>query len=526
MAKLTKNTNGKARGGTAVADEPAPDEIELANIAGVELLRFKWPKSGGAVILRGDNGRGKTTALEAIDAAHGRDKKLRRRDGALAGHVKGFGVTIRVGENTRVAGECSVPTLEDRLRISELITGGKLEDPVAADKVRLKALLRVRGDTADIDAFYDLLGGEDEFRSVIPPEVIQETDLVKQAAGIKRTLDSIALQQERAAENCLREATGKRESVADVDVSAPHDDVSLQAALEAALKRENSLSLRVKSAAESVKARATAEQMLAEAEAKWDGPTIADAAYDFAWADHAFGEQEARVADLQRQLAEATVELGKRKNERTLCEQRFQATNSHDFMVASWRKTIESAPVTVISEADIQRAADAVKAARDAVSNGGIVRRAKQILEHADELEAEGKEHERVGLQMRQAAKGTDQVLTDLVRDAGGAFIVGEDDKGRMRIYVNDPKGLRGQIPFSELSPGEKAFVAIPVAIEAVGPGGAFTLDQEIFEGLSPHHRLEVINQMFDSGVVMFSALVDDGPLRAMVMDGTEGAVA
>lgn len=141
--------------------------IEIENIAAVKHVTIPYPDGGGIVVLKADNGKGKSTTLAAIESAVTGNGSLSVRDGALKGTVSAFGVTITVGKNTRRKGELSVTSLDGKLSIGELIDPGRKE-PEAADARRIKALLALVGAEADPSLFHELFGGKQQFEGLSP----------------------------------------------------------------------------------------------------------------------------------------------------------------------------------------------------------------------------------------------------------------------------------------------------------------------------------------------------------------------
>ena len=104
--------------------------IEIENIGPIRSLRMTLPKKGGVLVLRGRNGLGKSTAIDAVGAAIKGEGSLDVRRGAARGTVDACGVAIRVSRNTRRSGELEVDTLEGKLSVAELVDPG-LKDVAA-----------------------------------------------------------------------------------------------------------------------------------------------------------------------------------------------------------------------------------------------------------------------------------------------------------------------------------------------------------------------------------------------------------
>ncbi|QDU67669.1 AAA family ATPase [Engelhardtia mirabilis] len=117
--------------------------ITIENVGAIEHLEIPVPEGGGIVVLRGLNGRGKTTALSAVDRATGGDASLTPRDGAAKGRVDGLGVKLTVGRNTRRSGTLTVSAIAGA-DPSVLVDPG-IKDPERADAARIQALCRLTG---------------------------------------------------------------------------------------------------------------------------------------------------------------------------------------------------------------------------------------------------------------------------------------------------------------------------------------------------------------------------------------------
>ena len=140
----------------AVADEPG---VVINNIGPIEHLELA-AKPGTITVLRGNNGRGKSTALDAISALTRGGTGLESRDGTVGGTASGFGVQIKVGRGgaNRRTGDLIVTAVEDRLSIADFVDP-PVKDPVAADSRRLKALVGLVGLVAKPEMFHELVGG-------------------------------------------------------------------------------------------------------------------------------------------------------------------------------------------------------------------------------------------------------------------------------------------------------------------------------------------------------------------------------
>ena len=114
--------------------------ITLKNIGPIENVTIPVPAEGGVVVLRGRNGSGKSTALDAIQTAITGKGKPPLRDKAAKGEIHAGGVSLTVAKSIRRSGELVVTSLDSRLSVADLVDPG-IVDPLRADASRIKALV-------------------------------------------------------------------------------------------------------------------------------------------------------------------------------------------------------------------------------------------------------------------------------------------------------------------------------------------------------------------------------------------------
>jgi hypothetical protein len=165
-------------------------------------------------------------------------------------------------------------------------------------------------------------------------------------------------------------------------------------------------------------------------------------------------------------------------------------------------------------------AAQVVTEARNAVEQGALVGRAKKQLAEAEEIDRKAAELRERSERLRQAARGTDEVLSGLVAKAGVPLRVEPVDQ-RMRLTLET---RRGATCYAELSDGERWRIAIDIAIKAVGPGGEITLSQAAWQDLDTTNRRAIAEQAKAGNILIYTACADEGDLRAEIYgDGHAG---
>lgn len=480
----------------------AKREITIENIGPIERLTINVPEEGGLCVLRARNGRGKSKALDAIENALGGTGKLEVRDGEAKGSVDAFGVTLTVGRSTRRKGELEVERLSGKYNIEMLVDPG-IKNPEAADAARIKALIQIAGIEPDPSRFYALVGGQKQFEAVVGPAALASGDPVTMAEKIKRDLEQAARKQEEQAVHNEGRSLGYKKSAEGIDINAPSDALELQEALETAIRRQSELQATARAASEWQAAVVTARERLAESQQSFSGLTVEEALEDVAEAKQTLGEADDAVFAAREALKVAEDHQAEMKGELRHAQEMLKQAQSHSETIAKWRRQCEELP-PAYSPADevLLEAKQAVEDARQAIEQGALVRRAKRDIEAAKEALHEASEHRKQADGLREAAKGTDDVLSSLVAEAGlPLFVKG----GRLMLQTK-----RGATFFADLSAGERRKLAIDGAIRKIGQRGVLVISQEGYEGLDPIARRELSEHLKLRGVVAITAECDE----------------
>lgn len=487
--------------------------ITVENIGPVSHASIPINETGGVTVIRARNGQGKTRILEAIESTLNGRGKTQVRDGALAGSVDGFGVTLRVGRSTRRTGELEVITLEGKLSVADLVDPG-IKSPEAADAKRIKSLIQLTNVEPSVELFHDMLGGRDIFDAVVSTAATEAADLVVMADRIKRDCEAAARKKESEADHAEGRARGAREAAGAVDDDAESDAEVLQQRLEKAIRRESELKAMENSAIEAESATARARRQLSEAEAEYDGPTIEEAAQTEQLCSKEVDDAKTAVRKAEEALASARNWQKAAEADHRHATGNREAAERHQSTVAKWREQIEAGIPVAPSREEIEAATAAVRQARQAVELGVMVRNAKSKLDEAKAHAEASLSHRKQAAKLREAAKGTDEVLSSVVSQTGSDLRV---EAGRLVLDTR-----RGDTYFGELSHGERWRIALDVAIQAVnaiGPNGVIPLPQEAWEGLDPIARQAIVDQVKGSGVVILTAECSaDETINAEVM--------
>lgn len=478
-------------------------EIHIENAGPIRAVDIPIPDSGGLVILKGRNGSGKSHALAASQSLLDPSKRPAVRDGARAAQVEGLGARITVGRKTTRAGELEVSHLEGE-DPSLLIDPG-LKDEKAADLHRLRALLRLARAKVDRPAFAALVGGEDELRRLTREATWTETDLVAVVAAVKRDIESHARKAEDEAAQLQTLIIGKQDTLRDLG-DAP-----------GALPLEEAQKQHERAVEEEAEARGRHEATIAAQAAGREAEASLAALGDYAGTEQAIedaqrGRLEAQeaVTALERNLEAARYKL---QIAEAAVGEHEKAKRQRDPLVRAIAAAAEAKEVSAGTRCAL---AARVTETRKAVEAATIADRMASVRADLDRLRAEEVIATRTAEKLREAAAGTETLLTDAVAAIAGSGLRIEDG----RLMVEHPE--RGWVPFGELSHGERSKRAIAIGAASVGRGGLLVIRQEYFEGLDPVAAKELAQEALDQGVVVLTAEATDGPLRAEVY----GAVA
>lgn len=506
--------------------------IELQNAGPVESLTVPVPEEGGVIIIRGMNDSGKSLSLEALQALLGGNQKIKKRYGSSRGLVEGLGATIKLMANARASGQCEAVSLEGELDIGHLIDPG-LKEPVAADKARIKALLTVRGVKADLLLFRPLVESSDiDIAEFASDGTHASADLVDMAARLKKDFEAASRKVDDDAKTAEADARAKREVADSVDLDAESLSEILQGLLEGAIAVESAVKQKKKHFDDTNAKAEQAREKLDGAEASYEGPTIDEAEEKVAVAAKFLDAGSDQVATLRAALKTAEEEESRLETALEIATEKRTAPKHHQEAMAGWSETIESAAnVEEVSDEDLSKAAASVDKARQAVENGVRIRDAKKALAEAVDLQGDADSLTRQADQLRDAAKGTNDVLAEAVK--AGTLIPVTDDAGNFRFAVKSENDSDRRTYFHDLGPGRRTAIAVievasclrdldPEALKLA----LVVLPQPMWEGLDWEQRGLVNEHAKSLGVRVITAecdkdKADTGGIRVEVFEPT-----
>jgi len=462
--------------------------VEIENVGPIEKLSIPLPEAG-VIVLRGRNGVGKSHALAAVDSLISGRGKPPCRDGAEKGLVEGFGARLTIGRSQRRTGEAEVVTLEGKLDISQLVQP-PIKDEEAADRQRIKALVQLSGQSADLNAFAKILPPGMKLDELVPPSERSE-DPVVLAGQIKRALEAEARMIEKKLQGLQVDLAAMEQLITEPPqpgIPEVQEEAIAQAkaAYIEAQKAEAALRVRAEEVEKRRQQAEKAKSVLASLQADLEKQNV-----------ETLQTQEKELAEQIGKLEKALAVARERLNQ---VQQQLQKARQVQSQVEQLKRVIAETPEP-ISQADLEAASQAVEKARQNLERLESLRRNQQLAAQAQQLAEKIRRGEAVAALVRDAARSTDQVLSDMVSQVTSRLRV---EGGRLVCDTD-----RGVEPFGELSPGERWRIALEVAAQQVGRGGLVTVPQEAWEALDPVNRAEIAQIARQVGVVILTAEAD-----------------
>lgn len=468
--------------------------IEIKNIGPIASVTIPVPEAGGVVVLTGRNGSGKSHALEAVSAATTGKGKPPLKDMAKSGTVSVPGVTMTVARSVRRQGELQVETLEGRLSIADLVDPGFV-DPERADAKRIKALVGLS--KADISEG-DLHGFPENLTKDLSLD-----DPVSAMSELRKRLNIGANEYEKFSEKDAAAATAIIESMGvDMSPSTSSDPTAAQERVTAALRAMDALQ-KQSELAEAAKVRiAAARERLVELPAVDLDESLQKAAR----LEVETAQKKASALKLKTEYETALALYKQSSEDLRIAGADYYSKSEQAKLRAELERQIQEAHVEPPSADALSAAASELESAKATQAKAAQQQVMAQQRERADALILTAQEYADEAKELREKARKTDEVLSEIVSDIPACPLRVID--GRL---VTDTK--RGATFYADLSAGERWRIALDIAIQAVGTGGLLVIPQEAWEGLDPANRAAIDAQAKGEQVVVLTAecSADDG---------------
>ena len=456
--------------------------IEIKNIGPIASVTIPVPEAGGVVVLTGRNGSGKSHALEAVSAAATGNGKPPLKDMAKSGTVSVPGVTMTVA---RRQGELQVETLDGRLSIADLVDPGVV-DPERADARRIKALVGLS--KADISEG-DLHGFPENLTKDLSLD-----DPVAAIAELRKRLNIGANEYEKLSAKDEAAATAILESLAG-DLDTPIDPAAAQGRVTTALRAMDALQK------QDELARAASERIGAARERLAEFPVVdlEQALQKAAQLEDETAQKKALALELKAKYESALADYKTSMSDRDTAIAHAEDAKAQAKLRDELERQIQEAHVEPPSQDALNAAAAELATAKFAQSLAAQQQVMAQQRERADALTLSAQEYADEAKELREKAKQTDEVLSEIVAEIPACPLRVID--GRL---VTNTK--RGATFYADLSAGERWRIALDIAIQAVGTGGRLVIPQEAWEGLDPANRTAIDAQAKAAQVVVLTA--------------------
>ena len=498
-------------------------EIVLTNPGAVDQLVLKVTPGRITEVL-GDNGVGKSTVLNEVDAAvTGRKPKTTVHDGAKKATVECFGIKMTLGKSRRRKGELEVVSFDDRYGLYDILEP-PFKDEEARESHRVRAMCYLLNlDTDQAKSKLRTLLKAEEFDAIVSQSTLDKTDIVAIAKGTKADIEKKARDYETQRDNLVQRSKEKRSHADGVDLEQEHDQAVLQSSVETALQKRQELRTKKETSEQAVTARRRTEAAVAGLRAstpdveKRKAELLSVTKKREAVADD-IDEADTEVARLESVLQGVKAarklhyeEQSRLEDQHKQCKDELQQAEQHEAdlqALESELAELQASATAAPSADDIVAAENTVLEARQANDNGVLIRKALEAIEEADRLKEESKDRDKHAERLREAAKSVDAILSDMLLEATDKFrVIGG------QLVAEHPK--RGWVPFdSGFSDGQKARVVIPMLLERT-PDLVLTIPQRIYQGISPSGRKELAAVVADTNAMCVAGQVADGELRS-----------
>ena len=478
----------------------------IENIGPIHSCRFELPEDGGVVLFTGANGAGKTHAINAVESAVTGRGSAPVSDGADCGTITLDGDTIgdlrmRVGKTTRRSGELQVDVL---LRGNGYYTAvdPAIKDAESADAARLKAILAAADLDASADLFEGMIGGRECFQSVASTKTREATDPLSMGESLRRDLHAAARGEEAKARDAQTRAQAYREQCRGVDLEQPSDERQLADALEAAIAQRAQVQAQYRARTEAVAAAQEASRRRERLINARKIPDLESTMTRQRETHAALEDAAARFAEAQRALdqARAAAEQADR-----LAEQ----AQAYEEEIRAADEILEAQLPPAVSDEALTDAEAEVTRAREAISQGSVVRQAHEAREKMRTAAAEADAHTTEADGFRAAAASIDEVYTSLLQGLNTPLLWRDR---RLRVTTT-----RGCTPVAELSHGERCLLMADVFLAILARGGRMSLlaiPQIAWEGLDPEHQNKLYRLAKARHGLIISGKASSGELR------------
>ena len=478
---------------------------------------FTFPFRPGVGILLGDQGVGKSSALEGIHAFMGGKFRVTANDiigKAEIGVVDG--ATMKYAAK-RVFTKGSAPSdfcvfVEDTGQLNDFVDP-KEDAEVAADKRRMKWILRMYRAQVEFSQFEALIPPHGTYDPISIAAAKKLTDLVDQAGSVKRAFETEKRRIEQLQKDEQSKVDALTAAIEGVDLKAPCDHAELQAAHTEAVGEFSRLDEQRKAAEQVKVARENAASQLSASKSSYSGPSVADARkqVDITW--NCLDVAKTEVNRLESLLKEAKSAVIVAQAQKQTAEAILVAAERHDRAISEMTGLLEGELPQPPEPEDLEGAKLAMDEARAALDVAVLVRDAKDKAARAKTHKEQAAKHGKYAGQLLDAAKSVEEVLSRSL-NVPDIKVMGKADGLRL-VYTGEGK----EELLCRLSAGELILIGIKIIANSTstqsGDGTRLaTLAQEFWGELTDTSKAWVHKCALDFDTALVTAEAKEGPLR------------
>jgi energy-coupling factor transporter ATP-binding protein EcfA2 len=459
-------------------------EIVIENDGPIRKLRVPVPEGGGIVVLRGRNGSGKSTALEAVAALAGHDVKASHisiRDGQRKASVEGLGIRLTVAGRAQRSGELIFATI-DRQPISKFVDPGHV-NLETADEHRIRAILEIAQVPASIDLFREIMPSGVDVMTIVSAVTLAKENLVDMAGGVRSDLQKSARNAEDKANSSSTKAAVIKAGLPSGVQPAQMTPSQLEEVQRQAAEDLGAATQACSATQKEHKAYLAAVALLAEADVATQQERRSALTAEIGRIERRITDNKVLRDELAKRLAGVDADLSADASTLSTAVASLSQLERDQAGVTIAQGVVQQGEPDLtgaesrlgVARAKMTELTDSIIASREWEA------RMKKESE-AEELRKAADAYENLAIKLREAADAVDNILSTAVSEYIPALQVHD-----RRLKIEYPQ--RGLIPFSELSHGEKWAVAIDFAGAAVGENGLLVIDQPAWEGLDNFNR-------------------------------------
>jgi hypothetical protein len=355
---------------------------------------------------------------------------------------------------------------------------------------------------ADPKVFECELGPQEDWDHLLAEHTLDTDDLCEMAARLKRDFEAAAREGEQRRDDAKASAEAHEKAFEGVDLDGRDDVEALQNELEAAIAARAEITQGLEAASMVASEAREWERKLRAADAAYEGPTVEEAAERCQAAERASATAAQKVVDLEKALDAARAEDAAVASAWEATGRAHSAAVQYRDMRELCQSAIDAAAeVEVPSEVEASAAEEAVAACRAALTQAGVIAKAKQSLRKADDLQEAIAEYSSKAEDYRRKAASIDDALSAAV--ASDALTVKDG-----RVWTQHPE--RGDVLYADRSEGWRCKTAVDEAVKRIKRTGDTRLGlipvaQAAMEGIQPANRLLLRDHAIKCGVLILT---------------------